>query len=246
MIRGVKSMSVNKVILVGRLGQNPEIKKTATGASVVNFSLATSDSYVDKAGQRQQRTEWHRIVAWERLAELCSQYLAKGRQVYIEGRIQSRQYQDKEGHTRTAVDIVAQAVQFLGSQPQQEGGDYTSYSSAPTSGSQESSMGFGGMPEPAVTPSYAATSYPSTSYPSTSYPSTGFSSSSTAYSSGGYSGLGQPPSTYSAQFGTQPPVSGLAKNPMLMESESLGAASGLVQSPLLDQSPFKKEEDMPF
>lgn len=108
-------MSVNKVILVGRLGQNPEVRYTPSGAAVANFSIATSESWLDKAGQKQERTEWHRIVVWGKQAENCSQYLAKGRQVYIEGRLQTRQWQDKEGQTKYTTEIQAQTVQFLGS-----------------------------------------------------------------------------------------------------------------------------------
>ncbi len=107
-------MSVNKVILVGRLGQNPEVRYTPSGAAVANFSVATNESWTDKAGVKQERTEWHRIVAWNKLAELCSQYLTKGRQVYIEGRMQTRQWQDKDGQTKYTTEVNAQTVQFLG------------------------------------------------------------------------------------------------------------------------------------
>lgn len=107
-------MSVNKVILVGRLGQNPEVKYTPSGMAVSNFSVATNESWVDKSGQKQERTEWHRIVVWGKLAELCSQYLAKGRQVYVEGRLQTRQWQDKDGQTKYTTEVQAQTVQFLG------------------------------------------------------------------------------------------------------------------------------------
>jgi single-strand DNA-binding protein len=107
-------MSVNKVILVGRLGQNPEVKYTPAGAAVANFSIATNESWVDKQGQKQERTEWHRIVVWGKLAELCQQYLTKGRQAYIEGRLQTRQWQDKDGQTKYTTEINAQTVQFLG------------------------------------------------------------------------------------------------------------------------------------
>lgn len=107
-------MSVNKVILVGRLGQNPEIRYTPSGAAVANFSIATSESWTDKSNQKQEKTEWHRIVAWSKLAELCSQYLTKGRQVYVEGRLQTRQWQDKDGQTRYTTEIQAQTIQFLG------------------------------------------------------------------------------------------------------------------------------------
>jgi len=108
-------MSVNKVILVGRLGQNPEVRYTPSGAAVANFSIATSESWVDKSGQKQERTEWHRIVVWGKTAENCNQYLAKGRQVYVEGRLQTRQWQDKDGQTKYTTEIQAQTVQFLGS-----------------------------------------------------------------------------------------------------------------------------------
>lgn len=107
-------MSVNKVILVGRLGQNPEVRYTPSGAAVANFSLATNETWVDKSGQKQERTEWHRIVVWGKLAELCGQYLAKGRQAYVEGRLQTRQWQDKDGQTKYTTEIQAQTIQFLG------------------------------------------------------------------------------------------------------------------------------------
>src|SRR5947208_6650968 len=107
-------MSVNKVILVGRLGQNPEVKYTPSGAAVSNFSIATNESWTGKDGQKQERTEWHRVVVWGKLAELCSQYLSKGRQAYVEGRLQTRQYQDKDGVTKYSTEVQAQTVQFLG------------------------------------------------------------------------------------------------------------------------------------
>lgn len=111
-------MSVNKVILVGRLGQDPEIRSTASGASVANFSVATNESWVDKSGQRQERTEWHRVVVWGKLADLCGQYLSKGREAYIEGRLQTRQWQDQQGQNRYTTEIQAQTVQFLGGNAQ--------------------------------------------------------------------------------------------------------------------------------
>ncbi len=107
-------MSVNKVILVGRLGQNPEVRYTPAGAAVANFSVATNESWMDKSGAKQERTEWHRVVVWGKLAELCNQYLAKGRQVYLEGRLQTRQWQDKDNQTKYTTEIQAQTVQFLG------------------------------------------------------------------------------------------------------------------------------------
>ena len=107
-------MSVNKVILVGRLGQNPEVRYTPSGMGVANFSVATNESWTDKAGAKQERTEWHRIVVWGKLAELCAQYLAKGRQCYIEGRLQTREWTDKDGQKKYTTEVQAQTVQFLG------------------------------------------------------------------------------------------------------------------------------------
>ena len=108
-------MSVNKVILVGRLGRDPETRYTGGGQAVANFSLATDETYKDRNGERQKRTEWHRITAWGKLAEICQQYLKKGTMVYIEGRIQSREWQDKEGQKRTSFDIVANTMKMLSS-----------------------------------------------------------------------------------------------------------------------------------
>lgn len=110
-------MSVNKVIILGRLGQDPELKYTPSGAAVCNFSLATSESWNDKAtGQKQERTEWHRIVVWGKLAELCNQYLSKGRQAFVEGKIQTRSWEDKDGNKRYTTEIAANTVQFIGGQ----------------------------------------------------------------------------------------------------------------------------------
>jgi len=108
-------MSVNKVILVGRLGRDPETRYTGSGQAVANFTMATDESYKDRNGERQKRTEWHRITAWGKLAEICQQYLKKGTMVYIEGRIQSREWQDKEGQKRTSFDIVANTMKMLSS-----------------------------------------------------------------------------------------------------------------------------------
>ncbi len=106
--------SVNKVILVGNLGKDPEVRFTPSGRAVSKFSLATTDSWTDQESGRQERTEWHNIVVWGKQAENCGQYLAKGRQVYIEGAIRSRSYDDKDGNKRYITEIVAQRVQFLG------------------------------------------------------------------------------------------------------------------------------------
>lgn len=109
-------MSVNKVILVGRLGQNPEVRYTPSGAAVANFSVATNETWTDKNNQKQERTEWHRVVVWGKLAELCSQYLSKGRQCYVEGRLQTREYTDKDGVKKYSTEVQAQTIQFLGGQ----------------------------------------------------------------------------------------------------------------------------------
>jgi single-strand DNA-binding protein len=107
-------MSVNKVILVGRLGRDPEIRYTTGGQAVANFTMATDESYKDRNGERQKRTEWHKIVAWRKLAEFSQQYLKKGSMIYVEGKIQSREWQDKEGQKRTSFEIIASDFRFVG------------------------------------------------------------------------------------------------------------------------------------
>jgi single-strand DNA-binding protein len=105
---------VNKVILIGNLGAPPELRYTPGGQAVANFRIATNEKWTDKGGQAQERTEWHRIVVWGKLAELCNQYLTKGRQVFVEGRLQTREWMDKENHKNYTTEIVAQQVTFLG------------------------------------------------------------------------------------------------------------------------------------
>ncbi|MFP2963693.1 single-stranded DNA-binding protein [Myxococcus sp. 1LA] len=105
---------VNKVILIGNLGADPEVRFTPGGQAVANFRIATSESWVDKSGQKQERTEWHRIVVWGKLAELCGEYLKKGRQCYVEGRLQTREWTDKENRKNYTTEVVANAVTFLG------------------------------------------------------------------------------------------------------------------------------------
>src|SRR6266571_8776226 len=112
--------SVNKVILIGRLGRDPELKFTPSGAPVAKFSLATDESFKDRSGEQQKRTEWHNIVAWNRLAEICGQYLTKGKQVYVEGSIRSRQWEDQSGNKRTSYEIVAREMKMLGSRADTE------------------------------------------------------------------------------------------------------------------------------
>jgi single-strand DNA-binding protein len=108
-------MSVNKVILVGRLGRDPETRYTSGGQAVANFTLATDETFKDRSGERQKRTEWHRIVLWGKLAEIAQQYVKKGSQVYIEGRIQTRQWEDKrDGQKKTTTEIVANVMRMLG------------------------------------------------------------------------------------------------------------------------------------
>ncbi len=107
-------MSVNKVILVGRLGRDPETRYTGSGQAVANFSLATDETYKDRNGERQKRTEWHKIVVWGKQAEIAQQYLKKGSLIFLEGRIQSREWQDKEGQKRTSFEIVANNFRMLG------------------------------------------------------------------------------------------------------------------------------------
>ena len=106
---------VNKVILVGNLGADPDMRHTPGGAGVCELRLATNESWTDRNGQRQERTEWHRIVVWGKRAEVVSKYLSKGRQIYVEGRIRTRSWDDKEGNKRYTTEIIANDVQFLGS-----------------------------------------------------------------------------------------------------------------------------------
>ena len=105
---------VNKVILVGNLGADPEVRYASSGAAVVNFRIATSENWTNKEGGKETRTEWHRIVAFGKLAEICAEYLNKGKQVYVEGRLQSRSWEDKEGNKRWTTEIVANNVVMLG------------------------------------------------------------------------------------------------------------------------------------
>lgn len=119
---------VNRVFLIGRLGRDPEVRHTASGSAVANFSIATDERWTDSEGNRQTRTEWHNIVVWRKLAEICGQYLRKGRLVFIEGRIQTREWDDRDGNKRKTTEIVASNMQMLGgrgdseepSQPQQK------------------------------------------------------------------------------------------------------------------------------
>lgn len=122
-------MSINKVILVGRLGADPEVKAIGSGSTVARLNVATSESWV-KDGQRQERTEWHRITVWGKLAEICGKHLSKGRQVYVEGKLQTRQWEDQQGQKRYTTEIVASTVQFLGAAGADAGANRSSTSSS--------------------------------------------------------------------------------------------------------------------
>ena len=113
--------SLNKVMLIGNLGRDPEIRYTQAGSAVANFSLATTDRWTDRHGQRQERTEWHDIVAFDRLADLAQNYLKKGKSVFIEGRLQTRSWEDPQGQKRYRTEVVANGMQFLDARPLGEG-----------------------------------------------------------------------------------------------------------------------------
>lgn len=136
--------SINKVILIGRLGQDPELKEVNNN-TVAKFSVATSEKWTDKQGQKQERTEWHRIVVWGKSAENCGKYLSKGRQVYIEGRLQTRSWEDDKGQKKYSTEIIANNVTFIGSAGDGEGGSGGGRSSG-DGGTQDNFEDFG--PEP--------------------------------------------------------------------------------------------------
>ena len=126
---------INKVILIGNLGGDPEVRYTPSGVAVAQFNIATSEEWKDKdSGEKKERTEWHRIVAWRRLGEICGEYLSKGQQVYVEGRIQTNAWEDKEGNKRYTTEIIANTVQFLGRRDSSESARPRSSSSADIQG----------------------------------------------------------------------------------------------------------------
>lgn len=140
---------VNKAIIVGNLGNDPDMRYTAGGAAVANISVATAESWRDKeSGEQQERTEWHRVVAFGRLAEIIGEYLRKGSQVYIEGRIQTRKWQDKDGQDRWSTEIVANELQMLGG----KSGASANYESAPQSQPQQSAPAPQAASSPAPAP----------------------------------------------------------------------------------------------
>ena len=127
---------VNKVIIVGNVGRDPEVRFTKAGTAVATFSVATSERFKDRDGQPQERTEWHRVVAWAQLADICGKYLRKGKQVYIEGRLQTRDWEDKDGHKRYTTEVVANVMQMLGRREDDGGGSSDdSYSRGSSGGS---------------------------------------------------------------------------------------------------------------
>lgn len=133
-------IGVNKVTLLGNLGADPETKKTASGQNITLFSLATSNAWTNREGQRQEHTEWHRIVVWGKLAETCAEYLSKGRKVYVEGRLQTRSWEDDKGQKRYTTEIVANQVLFLGGNQEKRASDASSYTNEPVFGSEASSQ----------------------------------------------------------------------------------------------------------
>jgi len=137
-------MGVNKVILVGNLGANPEMRFTQGGQAVANLRLATTERWTDRNGQKQEQTEWHRVVVWGKQAEICGQYLTKGRQIYVEGRIRTRQWQDQQGQKRFTTEIVAQVIQMLGSRAEGPPREETSVNAPPE---EAVTTEFGGGPD---------------------------------------------------------------------------------------------------
>ena len=116
--------SLNKAMIIGNLGADPEMRYTANGSAVTNFNVAVNDSYTTRDGERREETEWFRVVAWNRLAELCSQYLSKGRPVYVEGSLRTRSWEAQDGSTRYTTELIAREVQFLGNRRDAEGGGF--------------------------------------------------------------------------------------------------------------------------
>jgi single-strand DNA-binding protein len=140
---------INKVILVGNLGKDPEVRHLESGSAVANFPLATSEVYTDKNGQRITQTEWHNVVLWRRNAEVAEKYLSKGRQVYIEGKLRTRNWTDRDGNTRYTTEVVGDLLQLLGSRPE---GDADRNAQSQSEGSPESNKGQSVSQEPELTP----------------------------------------------------------------------------------------------
>lgn len=135
-------MSVNKAILIGHLGGNPELRYTASGQAVANFSMATNEVFNDKEGNKQERTTWHKVVAWGKLAEICGEYLTKGKMVYIEGTIQHSKWEDREGNTRWTTEIVARQMQMLGQVGERSGHTFSDQVPSEKEGGDATGMNF--------------------------------------------------------------------------------------------------------
>jgi len=135
--------SVNKVILIGNLGKDPEVRYTSSGTAVASFSLATSEKYKDKNGEWQEKTEWHNITLWAKLAEIAGEYLAKGRTVYVEGRLETREWEDREGVKRYTTTIVGERMQMLGGKGDGNGKSAEN-GNRPNGGGNQASAGNGG------------------------------------------------------------------------------------------------------
>ncbi|OGT99527.1 MAG: single-stranded DNA-binding protein [Geobacteraceae bacterium GWB2_52_12] len=129
--------SLNKVMLIGNLGKDPEVRFTASGQAVASFSLATSEKFKGKSGEMEERTEWHNITLWGKLAEIAGEYLSKGKTVYIEGRLQTRKWQDKSGNDRYTTDIVGDKMQMLSAKGERSGGGDSSSAQKSTAASYE-------------------------------------------------------------------------------------------------------------
>lgn len=137
---------INKVILIGNLGADPEIRYTQEGTSVATFNIATTERWTDKSGEKQESTEWHRVVAWRRLAEICGEYLHKGSKVYIEGKLQTRKWQDQSGNDKYTTEIVAREMKMLDSRGDGGGGS-TGFGEPPMPNEPSGGMTGGGTGE---------------------------------------------------------------------------------------------------
>ncbi|MGB8855614.1 MAG: single-stranded DNA-binding protein [Burkholderiales bacterium] len=133
--------SLNKVILIGNLGKDPETRYMPNGEAVTNITIATTETWKDKAGEKQEKTEWHRITFYRRLAEIAGEYLKKGSQIYVEGRLETRKWQDKEGKDRYTTEVIASEMKMLGSRPGMGGGDSSERDGPPSHGSSKPSGG---------------------------------------------------------------------------------------------------------
>ena len=143
------STSLNKVLLIGNLGADPEIRSTPNGAQVASFRLACAESWKDQSGQKQERVEWVNVVAWRKLAEICQKYLWKGFQIYVEGKLQTRSWDDKNGGgKRYTTEIIADEIKMLGGRPESRPGERTSHRDDDVGDDREYQRSFDSQPEP--------------------------------------------------------------------------------------------------